>query len=326
MFNFNNIEEVEEDYNSFISSNIIGLNINSISDDDYIFEEKNNDFNFETANILKEIFEKNTIVQENDETNEKTNKINFKVNKDISLLNKKRNRNNDDNNLNNFEENGKQNNNFSIININIESDNKDISINKNEKHNIYWDDNIINKIKGYLFNHFIIDLVEKNLIKKDLQLKKLPNKTFIADLNKKKNEKLFKMKMADILCQEKISSKYSNFDKYENRKIIDKIYQEKKERNVIKILELTLEELLIIFRRKLNDPKDIKKLKEIKYKIIGLDLLDNNNRYKDIEYFIEEDIKKRYIEPDEYIKKFKSLCLGYQKWFYNKKGRAARKK
>ena len=84
MFNFNNIEEVEEDYNSFISSNIIGLNINSISEDDYIFEEKNNDFNFETANILKEIFEKNTIVQENDETNEKTNKINFKVNKDIS--------------------------------------------------------------------------------------------------------------------------------------------------------------------------------------------------------------------------------------------------
>ena len=167
MFNFNNIEEVEEDYNSFISSNIIGLNINSISEDDYIFEEKNNDFNFETANILKEIFEKNTIVQENDETNEKTNKINFKVNKDISLLNKKRNRNNDDNNLNNFEENGKQNNNISINNINIESDNKDISINKNEKHNIYWDDNIINKIKGYLFNHFIIDLVEKNLIKKD---------------------------------------------------------------------------------------------------------------------------------------------------------------
>ena len=44
MFNFNNIEEVEEDYNSFISSNIIGLNINSISEDDYIFEEKNNDF------------------------------------------------------------------------------------------------------------------------------------------------------------------------------------------------------------------------------------------------------------------------------------------
>ena len=309
MFNFNNIEEVEEDYNSFISSNIIGLNINSISEDDYIFEEKNNDFNFERANIFKEIFEKNTIVQENDETNEKTNKINFKVNKDISLLNKKRNRNNDDNNLNNLEENGKQNNNISINNINIESDNKDISINKNEKHNIYWDDNIINKIKGYLFNHFIIDLVEKNLINKDLQLKKLPNKTFIADLNKKKNEKLFKMKMADILCQEKISSKYSNFDKYENRKIIDKIYEEKKERNVIKIFELTFEELFIIFRRKLNNSEDSKKLEDIKNKIKGLDLLEESNKYEDIQYFIN------LMDDERYIDKFKKVCLDYERRF-----------
>ena len=63
--------------------------------------------------------------------------------------------------------------------------------------------------------------------------------------------------MADILRQEKISFKYSNFDQYEN----NKIYKENKERIVIKILELTFEELFIIFRRKSNDFEDEKKLK-----------------------------------------------------------------
>ena len=314
--------EIEEnDISTFFQSNIIELNENSVIIEDFIFEEKKQNFSLETDLGFKEISRKNTVVhKENDETNEKTNKIFFEEDNDISLLNQKRYRIDDDNNLNNSEENIEQN-----IIINIESNSKDISSNKTERHNIYWEDNIINKLKGYLFNHFIIDLVEKNLLRKDIKLKKLPNKRFIADLKKKKNEELFKMKICDILRQEKISSKYSNFDKYENRKIIDNIYKEKKERNVIKILDLTFEELLIIFRRKLNDPEDLKKLEEIKYKIEGLDLLDNNNKYQDIEYFIVEDIKKRYIEPDEYIKQVKSLCLGYQDWFNKKKGRAARK-
>lgn len=314
--------EIEEnDISTFFQSNIIELNENSVIIEDFIFEEKKQNFSLETDFGFNEISGKNTVVhKENDETNEKTNKIFFEEDNDISLLNQKRYRIDDDNNLNNSEENIEQN-----IIINIESNSKDISSNKTERHNIYWEDNIINKLKGYLFNHFIIDLVEKNLLRKDIKLKKLPNKRFIADLKKKKNEELFKMKICDILRQEKISSKYSNFDKYENRKIIDNIYKEKKERNVIKILDLTFEELLIIFRRKLNDPEDLKKLEEIKYKIEGLDLLDNNNKYQDIEYFIVEDIKKRYIEPDEYIKQVKSLCLGYQDWFNKKKGRAARK-
>ena len=320
MFNFN---DKEEDYNSFILSNFLDQNINSVSEEDFFLEEKNKDFNLEMATIYNEILENNNFNhKDNDETKEQTNKITFKVNKDISLLNKKRYRKDDSNKLDNCEKNVETDNN---INIDFESESKDISINKKEKHNIYCEDNIINKLKGYVFNHFFLDLVEKNSLKKDVKLKKLPNKTFIADLNKKKNEKLFKMKMCDILCKEKISSKYSNFDKYENRKIIDKIFKEKKERNVIKILELTFEELFIIFRIKLNYSEDWKKLEEIKYKIKGLDLLENNNKYKDIEYFIEKDIKNRYIEPDEYIKKVKSVCLGYQKWFNEKKGRAARK-
>ena len=41
----------------------------------------------------------------------------------------------------------------------------------------------------------------------------------------------------------------------------------KKEVYIIKILNLSFEELLIIFRRKLKDENDMKKLEEIKDKI-----------------------------------------------------------
>ena len=128
------------------------------------------------------------------------------------------------------------------------------------------------------------------------------------------------MKISDILCQQKISSKYTKFDEYENKKIIEKIYREKKEMKVIKILELTFEELFIIFRRKLNDPNDMNKLEEIKDKIKGLDLLKENNKYQDIEYLLK-DIKKRYIETNNYIEEVKKLCLGYVNWFGDKIGR-----
>ena len=177
-------------------------------------------------------------------------------------------------------------------------------------------DNIMRKLKGYFFN-YIIDLIRKKLINKDIRLKKISYRAE-SDLTYKNNERLLKMKISDILYE-------VNKDEYYNRKIIDKIYEEKKERNVIKIFELTFEELFIIFRRKLNDSEDLKKLEEIKDKIKGLDLLENNE-YQDIQYFIEKDIKRRYRKPGKYIEKIKTLCLSYQKWFNNKIGRAIRKK
>ena len=147
-------------------------------------------------------------------------------------------------------------------------------------------------------------------------MKKLPNKGFISDVSKINNERLFDMKIKDILCEQPISTKYSTFDRFENKKIIDKIYKEKKEINVIKILELTFEELFIIYRRKLNGPEDMEELEEIKAKIKGLDLLEENeNKYKDIGYLITK-LEKDHEE--EYIQEVKTSCLGYINWF-NKK-------
>ena len=114
--------------------------------------------------------------------------------------------------------------------------------------------------------------------------------------NRIKNERLLTIKISDILSEKEISLKYRLLDKFENRKIIDKIYDEKKERNVIKILELTFEELFIIFRRKLNDPEDLLKLEKMKDKIEGIDLNENNNQYDDFVIYLE-----RYKNDKDYI-------------------------
>ena len=67
----------------------------------------------------------------------------------------------------------------------------------------------------------------------------------------------------------------------------------------------------------MNDPNDINKLEEIKDKIKGLDLLEENNKYKDIEYLIQEEVRKN-IHNMEYIEEIKKTCLEYEKRFKTK--------
>ena len=323
MLNFNNFNNIDDDLPSFSQINIQEPNPSYYSEEEFTFFEKNNYFVQEKEKYFLDISAKTYFSsnKENDNTNNQTNRINYTINIDMdinipSYLRRKTKREKNIKNLDNEENKVNKENKVN----NKQSSNKKSKSNKNMKHNKYCEDNIINKIKGCFFNSYIIGLVIKNSIYDEIKLKKLPNKKFIADLNKEKNEKLFKMKISDILCQQKISSKYTKFDEYENKKLIEKIYKEKKEMKVIKILELTFEELFIIFRRKLNDPDDMNKLEEIKDKIKGLDLLKENNKYKDIEYLLK-DIKKRYIETNNYIEEVKKLCLGYVNWFGDKIGR-----
>ena len=188
------------------------------------------------------------------------------------------------------------------------------------KHNKYSQDNIIIKLKGYFVN-FIINLIEQNSINEIVEFKKLPNK-FTSDLKKEKNEKLHIKKLADIFKEEKISGKYLTLDEYENKKIVQKIFEENEEIKIIKILELTYEEAFILFRRTINYENDKDKIKEIFKKFDGLDILDNNKKYKDINYYIQE-IREKY-EDEEYIKNVKYLCCNYGKWFSNKVGRKSK--
>ena len=175
--------------------------------------------------------------------------------------------------------------------------------------------NTINKINSHFINSYIIDLILNNSIKNDILLKKL-SRSFIANLNQKNTERFLCMKISDIFIEQDISPRYLFFHKDYNRKLIDRIYEEKREINVIKILELTFEELFIIFRRKLNDSEDIKKLEKIKNKIKGLDLLEND-KYKDFDYLIKNIKPKQGCTFDnDYFEKFKKVCLDYGKPFF----------
>ena len=199
-----------------------------------------------------------------------------------------------DNQINNHTENLAQENN---INENIQ---------RRRKNNLFSLDNIIRKINSCFFR-FMIDFINKHLIKKSFHFKLVKPRYKLY--TKKEIERLWKMKISDIIYEKEISLKYIRLDKNHNKNIIDKIYKEKEEISAIKILELTFEELFIIFRRKLNDTEDMKKLEEIKDKIEGIDLLEMNNEYEDIKYYLDKFSKN---ESQEYIEEFFRVCLEYE--------------
>ena len=126
----------------------------------------------------------------------------------------------------------------------------------------------MNKIKTHIFNHYIISLIEKNSLD-EINIQKLPTE-FNAQLKKEVNKELLDTTIKDILSNQSISSKYVNPNKNigfdYNKKIIDKILLEKKEVKVIKILNLTLKEIVIIFRKRLNDEINNELYDELKKK------------------------------------------------------------
>ena len=79
----------------------------------------------------------------------------------------------------------------------------------------------------------------------------------------------------------------------------------------------------------MNKKEDEEEIKNIAKKIEGLDLLDDNNNYPDINNCFdslrqnnEEDPK----ETEEYINKIKNLCCNYETWFECKNRRIREKK
>ena len=71
-------------------------------------------------------------------------------------------------------------------------------------------------------------------------------------------------------------------------------------------------------------------IERISNKIEGLDLLDNNNEYKDAFYFIEELKQKKddhmtKEEYNKYIKNVENICVNYEQWFNRKTARISKK-
>ena len=147
-------------------------------------------------------------------------------------------------------------------------------------------------------------------------IKKLSN-DFISKIEAQTNLKLLDTVYANLLKKENISEKYSNYLPEENKNIVNKILKENEQIEVIRILNLKIGELFEIFRRKLFENEE-NITYDLKEKIKGLDLLDNNNKYKDFNFYIndlkekEEMSKEKFIE---YQNKLKQKCIDYKEWF-----------
>lgn len=205
------------------------------------------------------------------------------------------------------------------INVKIKSSEETITKNKancgrkkkedKEKgqHTQLSEDNMIRKIKSNFLKwyHNQINLSFKD---QNLQFFKLDSE-INENLKKDYNEKLMNTKFKELYETYPISSKYrkkrtDNSDL--NKKIIDKLYseenEEKKEHDVIRMLNSTYLESFEYFREKHLDEF----LNEIK------SILEKNGE------------SKEYIR--EYLEKMEKLCMTYKDWFLSKSGRRRKKK
>ena len=188
------------------------------------------------------------------------------------------------------------------------------------------EDNMMAKTKNYIFNG-TLDLLNNSFIYTTPKLLK-PSKNdyeneflkidskITHSIKKENNLSLLDMKLKNLLSNE-ISSKYTTIDKDHNKKLIEKIYEEKKETNIINILELTFREVLDIFRGT-TSPELEKKINEIN---------NMKEKFRNIENFFEK-IKTQEIDKKEkedfivnYMANLKELCMNFQSWFSDKNGR-----
>ena len=190
----------------------------------------------------------------------------------------------------------------------------------NGKHTKKDKDNQMRKIKSFfgksIYKYLKSSFIEEtDLLKLEIDINKNLKRDF--------NLLLFKRTLKDIYSKSNISYKYKLKNVETNEALINKIYKEKKEIEVIKILNLTYGEIFEIFRQKLT----LKPLSsELKSKIQGINIL-NKERFYNVEIFLkkirEEEKKKGESKKDieEYIEDIKSLIIGFEDWFSNKIGR-----
>ena len=195
-------------------------------------------------------------------------------------------------------------------------------------HTKYSFDNIMRKIKSN-FMDFCHKLLNRSIKDKNLQFLKL-NSKINENLKRDYNIELFKKTIQDLYENSPISSKYRKQIKEcsnKNKMIIQEIYKkENEEIEAIKILKLTYGELFQIFRKKIAGISP-----ELEDKIKDITLLQSDE-FNDINKFFneirEQEINKNELleDTDEYLNNVKNLCLNYEDWFNDKKGRNRKKK
>ena len=168
------------------------------------------------------------------------------------------------------------------------------------KHTKFNEDNIMRKIKGFIFR-YILDLLNKSLIGKHYKFYPL-NAEFNENLKKDLNEDLLKRKISDIFENTELNKKNIKFEN-PNKKLIHKILEEKIETKTIFILNLSFNDILDFIREN-DSEKFLEKIREKEQK---------NNEDDD-----------EYVE--EYMEEVSRLLNGYEKWFEKKFSRNIRKR
>ena len=184
-------------------------------------------------------------------------------------------------------------------------------------------DNIMRKIKTHFLNQ-LNKFLNRIVINKKLIFKRMStdlNKELKRDYNLDLLDKTLKYLYENEPLSGKFrSKKFSN--KEHNKKLIKKIYEENTEIEAINLLNLTYRELFSVFTRNIKPISS-----ELEMKIQNISCLQYDNDFTNINAFFKELEDKCFKEEEfddnvnNYLKKVKNLCIDYEKWFLDKKGR-----
>ena len=129
----------------------------------------------------------------------------------------------------------------------------DFTSNRIVHHTKFSEDNMMTKIKIYII-YAILSLLNNSFIHLKSNTTSSKNRNFLKiepsiynTIKKDNNLRMLKMTVKNLLYNN-INDKISKVDKAHNKKLIDEIYSQQIETDVIKILDLTFEEFLNFFR------------------------------------------------------------------------------
>ena len=168
-------------------------------------------------------------------------------------------------------------------------------------HTKHSEDNIMRKIKSKFLNYMNV-IVNESIHDDDIKLLKL-NSEINENLKKDYNMELMKTSLKKLYEESTISTKYRKQTKDDaniNQKAIQRIYS----------LENSEKE------------KDVKNILDKNY----IDLFNDfkNKKLNDVLIEVREEEKNKGENKEEielYLDKFKTLCMNYEVWFSEKKGR-----
>ena len=174
----------------------------------------------------------------------------------------------------------------------VDSEQKD----EKEVHSKNKEDNLMKKIRTHLFE-FIVILLNSSLNDKTYDFHKI-DKEVSQNLKKDFNLTLNKRTLLDIFKNEEMNRRYKKF--FSNRALIEKLSQEKKEVETLKLLNLNFIQIY--------------------------ELIKNNYLEHYLNTIEQKENSLFNLNKDEYLQLIRTLFLGYEDWFINKKGRNREKK